>query len=136
MALENSTSTLGRLLAIKLLQSRLVSAFAPTGGRALNTHAYRWWVSPTKFSGNPKISAQLHCNQKYQLILWYFIFRNLRMNMIDQEKLQTNVRITSIETRNISSTIFDDKNFMNMMAVLFAFKYIIFGNIITQKHWT
>ena len=45
-----------------------------------------------KFSGNPKVSLQLHCNPK---ISAHFILRNLYMNMKYPETMQIEVRIAS-----------------------------------------
>ena len=44
--------------------------------------------------------------------------------------------IASSEPRNISLTIFDAKNIMNIISVLFEPKKYHFDNILTQKYWT
>ena len=52
-----------------------------------------------KFSGNPKISLELHCNPK---ISDHFILRNLYMNIKHPRIMQIEVRIASSEPTNIS----------------------------------
>ena len=61
-----------------------------------------------KFSGNLKISLQLHCDPKVSV---HFILRNLYMSTKFPEKMQIEVRIASSEPRNINSTVFDVKNY-------------------------
>ena len=61
-----------------------------------------------KFSGNPKISLQLHFNPK---ISANFILRNLYMNIKYPETMQVKVRIASSEPRNISYTMFGVKKY-------------------------
>ena len=70
--------------------------FKPRG--AFRTYAYGWDQSK-KFSGNPKMSLQLHCNQE---ISAHFMLRNLYMNIKHPETMQIEVRIASSEPRNIS----------------------------------
>ena len=101
---------LGRLLEIKVFQSRLVPVFA-SRGEGIQHIRIRGWVSRTKFLGNLKISGQLHCNEKYRLILWHFMLRNLSMNMVDHEKFDLMPR-----------------NIMNTFSVSFGPKNITFGN--------
>ena len=52
-----------------------------------------------KFSGNPKISLQLHFNPKASA---QFILTNLYMNIKYPETMQVKVRIASSKPRNIS----------------------------------
>ena len=70
--------------------------YTPRG--ALSTYAYGGGQSK-KFSGNPKISLQYHCNPK---ISANFTLRNLYMNIKYPETMQTKVKIVSGEPRNIS----------------------------------
>ena len=72
---------------------------------ALNTYAYG---QSKKFSGNPKISLQLQCNPK---ISAHFIYINLYMNITYPQTMQIEVRIASIEPRNIHMTIFGIKKY-------------------------
>ena len=65
-------------------------------------------VQSKKFSGNSKISLQLHFNQK---ISAHFILRNLYMNIKYPETMQVKVRIASSEPRNISYTMFGVKKY-------------------------
>ena len=95
------------------------------GGHSAHTHT---GGQSKKFSGNPKVSLQLHCNPK---ISAHFILGNLYMNIKYPETMQIEMRIASGEPRNISLTIFDAKNIMNIISVLFEPKNITFGNILT-----
>ena len=75
----------------------------PQEGHSAHTHTGR---QSKKFSGNPKISPQLHFNPK---ISAQFILRNLYMNIKYPETMQVKVRIASSEPRNISDTMFGVK---------------------------
>ena len=83
-----------------------------------------------KFSGNPKILLQLLWDPK---LLAHFKFRNLYLNIKHPGTMQMEVRIASSEPRNINSTIFDVKNIMNIISVLFGPKKITFSNILTKN---
>ena len=61
-----------------------------------------------KFSGNPKISLQLQCNPK---ISAHFTYINLYMNIKYAQTMQIEVRIASIEPRNINITMFGIKKY-------------------------
>ena len=61
-----------------------------------------------KFSGNPKISLQL---QRYPKISAHFIYINLYMNIKYPQTMQIEVRIASIEPRNINITMFGIKKY-------------------------
>ena len=75
------------------------------GGHSAHTHT---GGQSKKFSGNPKISPQLHFNPK---ISAQFVLRNLYMNMKYPETMQVKVRIASSEPRNISDTMFGVKKY-------------------------
>ena len=74
---------------------------------ALSTYAYGGGQSK-KFSGNPKISLQLQCNPN---ISAHFIYINLYMNIEYPQTMQIEVRIASIEPRNINITMFGIKKY-------------------------
>ena len=80
----------------------------PYAQRALSTYAYAHTQSK-KFSRNPKISLQIHYNPKN--ISSFFIPRNLCKNKKYPETMQIEVRIASIEPRNISITMFGVKKY-------------------------
>ena len=99
---------------------------------ALRTYAYGGGQSQ-KFSGNPKISLQLQCNPK---ISAHVIYINLYMNIEYPQTMQIEVRIASIEHRNIDITMFGIKKYHQHSFSFFGPKNITFGNILTQKYRT
>ena len=58
------------------------------------------------------------------------------MQLHKHETMQTKVRICSEQPRNISLTLFDAKNIMNIISVLLGPKNMNFGSILTQKYQT
>ena len=78
------------------------------GGRGYSTHIHTGGRQSKKFSSNPKISLQLHCNPK---ISAHFILRNPYMNIKYPETMQIGVRIASSEPRNINITMFGVKKY-------------------------
>ena len=74
-----------------------------------------------KFSGNPKISLQLQCNPK---ISAHFTYINLYMNIKYPQTMQIEVRIASIEHRNINITMFGIKKYhQHSFSFLWTQKY-------------
>ena len=74
-----------------------------------------------KFSGNPKISLQLQCNPK---ISAHFTYINLYMNIKYPQAMQIEVRIASIEHRNINITMFGIKKYhQHSFSFLWTQKY-------------
>ena len=58
------------------------------------------------------------------------------ISLVDNEAMQIKVRIACKEPRNISLTIFDAKNIMGIISVLFGPNNITSGNAQTQKYLT
>ena len=104
--------------------------FSP-GGHSGHTHT--GGGQSQKFSGNPKISLQLQCNPK---ISAHVIYINLYMNIEYPQTMQIEVRIASIEHRNIDITMFGIKKYHQHSFSFFGPKNITFGNILTQKYRT
>ena len=87
-----------------------------------------------KFSGNPKISLQLHCNPK---ISAHFILRNLYLNIKYPETMQIEVRIACSEPRKYQlNDVWYKKNIINIVSVFFGPKNITSSNVLTQKYRT
>ena len=76
---------------------------AQGGGHSGHTHT---GGQSKKFSGNPKISLHFQCNPK---ISAHLIYINLYMNIKYPQTMQ--VRIASIEPRNINITMFGIKKY-------------------------
>ena len=83
-----------------------ITSFLASQG-ALSTYAYGGGQSK-KFSGNPKISLQLQCNPN---ISAHFIYINLYMDIKYSQTMQIEVRIASIECRNINITMYSIKKY-------------------------
>ena len=74
-----------------------------------------------KFSGDPKMSLQLPCNQK---ISAHFIYINLYMNIKYPQTMQIEVRNASIEPRNINMMMFGiEKYHEHSFSFLWTQKY-------------
>ena len=86
-----------------------------------------------KFSGNPKISLQLHFNPK---ISAHSIITNLYMNIKYPETMQVKARLPLANPEISVTRCFVSKNIMKIVLLLFGPKNITFGNILTQKYRT
>ena len=89
------------------ITQKIPEKFFPGGGGTQHIRI-RGGGQSKKFSGNPKISVQLHFNPK---ISAHFILRNMYMNKKKPETMQVKVRIASNEPRNISYTMFGVKKY-------------------------
>ena len=93
--------------ALQRLQNRALSTIErarfkdpwPKKPRGSTQHIRIRGGQSKKFSRNPKISLQLHCNPK---ISAHFLHINLYMNVKYPKTMQIEVRIASSEPRNIS----------------------------------
>ena len=90
---------------LKQVNLRICAKFFSQGGHSAHTHR---GGQSKKFSGNPKISLQIYCNPK---ISAHFIHINLYMNIKYPQTMQIEVRIASIEPRNIIITMFGIKKY-------------------------
>ena len=82
-------------------------SFFPTQGDTQHIRI-RGGGQSKKFSSNPKISLQVQYNPK---ISAHFIYINLYMNIKYPQTMQIEVRIASIEPRNINITMFGIKKY-------------------------
>ena len=100
-------------------------------GGTICTYAYGGQFK--KFLDDSDTSLHPYCNPK---ISAHFILRNLYMNIKYPETMRIDVRIASSEPRNISSTIFGDKNIMNLILIFFGPKSITFSKYSNPKYRT
>ena len=103
-------------------------------GGTFSPYAYGM-VSPNSFQATQKCHFNSSFIASHPKISAHFILRILYVNMKYPETIQIEVRITSCEPRNISSTIFHVKRYdeLNIISVLFGPKSVTFGNIRTKN---
>ena len=111
---------------------KILRRLTSPGGHSAHTHG-----SVQEIFRQPKNITSASMQPKNISLFYIYIYINLYMNIKYPQTMQIEVRISSIEPRNINIKMFGvSKNVINIVSVFFGPKNITFGNILTQKYRT